>query len=81
MEPLVMPAATMAKAQEEAVVSSGYRGEVSEAEEVSADEGVGGSAEGKGKAEEVIGEGTGSGIEDVGEHDIHGVLGTNGAGA
>ena len=48
---------------------------------MAADEGVGGAAEGKGEAEEVVKEAAGGSVEDVGEHDVHGVFSTDGAGA
>ena len=44
------------------------------------DEAIGGRAEGECKAEEVVEEAAGGGVEDIGEHDIHGVFGANGAG-
>ena len=47
---------------------------------MAADEGVGGSTEGKGETEEVVEKATGSGVKDVGEHDVHGVFGPDGAG-
>ncbi|KAM3388167.1 hypothetical protein ACQJBY_010748 [Aegilops geniculata] len=66
--------------EEEAVVEAGLR-HVLEAEEVLPDEAVGGRAEGEGEAEEVVEERAGGGVEHVGEHDVHGVLGPDGAGA
>ena len=52
-----------------------------EAEEVVADEAVWRGAESEGEAEEVVEEAAGGGVEDVGEHDVHGVFGADGAGA
>lgn len=46
-----------------------------------ANEAIRGCAEGEGEAKEVIRDGTGCSVEDVGEHDVHGVFGANGAGA
>ena len=66
--------------EEERIVVSRRR-DASEAEEVLADEAVGGGAEGEGKAKEIVEEASGGGIENVGEHDVHGVLGADGAGA
>ena len=66
--------------EKEAVIGGGRR-ELLEAEEVFSDEAVGGAAEGEGVAEEVVAEAAGRGVEDVGEHDVHGVLGADGAGA
>ena len=66
---------------EEVAVVEVRRGDVLEAEEVAADEAVGGCAEGEGEAEEVVEEATGGRVQDVGEHDVHGVLGADGAGA
>lgn len=48
---------------------------------MAADEGVGRSAKSEGEAEEVVGESAGGGVEDVGEHDVHGVFCADGAGA
>ncbi|KAG5127205.1 hypothetical protein JHK82_028040 [Glycine max] len=45
------------------------------------DEAVGGGAESEGEAEEVVEEAAGGSVQDVGEHDVHGVLGADGAGA
>ena len=69
--------------EEEAVVAGGRGAHrvISQAEEVAADEAVGGAAEGECKAEQVVGETAGGGVEDVGEHDVHGVFGSDGAGA
>jgi len=64
--------------EEEAVVIGG-NGVVSKAEEVAADEAVGRGTEGESEAEEVVGEATGGGVEDVGEHDVHGVLCSDGS--
>lgn len=47
---------------------------------MTADEGVGGSAKSEGEAEEVVEKAAGSGVKDVGEHDVHGVFGADGAG-
>ncbi len=44
---------------------------------MAADEAIGGLAEGKSEAEEVVGKATGRGVEDVGEHNVHGVFGAN----
>ena len=52
-----------------------------EAKKVATDEGVRRGTKGEGEAEEVVREATGSGVEDVGEHDVHGVLGTDRASA
>lgn len=48
---------------------------------MAADEAVGRRTVGEGEAEEVVEEAAGGGVEDVGEHDVHGVFGANGAGA
>ncbi|XBH78987.1 hypothetical protein VPH35_105073 [Triticum aestivum] len=64
--------------EEEAVVEADL-GNVTEAEEVLPDEAVGGRTEGEGEAEEVVEERAGGGVEHVGEHDVHGVLGPDGA--
>lgn len=48
---------------------------------MAADEAVGGCSKGESKAEEIVGEATGCSVEDIGEHDVHGVFGSNGAGA
>ena len=48
---------------------------------MAADEAVGGATEGKSKAEEVVEEATSGGVEDVCQHDVHGVFGANGTGA
>lgn len=66
--------------KEEAVVEIRRR-EVLQAEEVAADKAIGGGAKGEGEAKEVVGEATGGGVKDVGKHDVHGVLGADGAGA
>ena len=66
---------------EKVAVVEALGGEFLEAEEVFANEAVGGGAEGEGEAEEVVEEAAGGGVEDVGEHDVHGVLGADGAGA
>lgn len=42
-----------------------------------ADEAVGRCAESKSEAEEVVEETSGGGVENVGEHDVHGVLSAN----
>ena len=65
--------------EEVAVVERGGR-EGSEREEVFANEGVGGRSEGESEAEEVVEETAGCGVEDVGEHDVHGVFGSYGTG-
>lgn len=44
-----------------------------------ANETIGGIAKGKGKAEKVIEKASGGSIKDIGEHNVHGVFGTNGA--
>nr|GMD67820.1 hypothetical protein CR513_44452 [Ipomoea batatas] len=70
--------------KEVAVIKAGGSvGDILQAEEVVADEAVGvaAGAEGEGEAEEVVEEATGGGVEDVGEHDVHSVLGADGAGA
>jgi len=64
--------------EEEVVAEAGLR-EAPEAEEVAPDEAVGGRPEGEGEAEEVVEERAGGGVEDVGEHDVDGVLGLDGA--
>ena len=46
-----------------------------------ADKAVGGGAEGEGKAEEIVKEAAGGGVENIGQHNVHGVLGADGAGA
>ncbi|GER55890.1 chaperone protein DnaJ [Striga asiatica] len=66
---------------EEVGVVEGGGGDVLQAEEVAADEAVGGAAEGEGEAEEVVEEAASGRVEDVGEHDVHGVLGADGSGA
>ena len=48
---------------------------------MAADEAVGEGAEGECEAEEVVREAAGGGVEDFGEHDVHGVLGSDGASA
>lgn len=45
------------------------------------DEAVGRRAEGEGEAEEVVEETSGGGVDDVREHNVHRVLGSDGAGA
>lgn len=67
--------------KEIAVVGRGGGRDGFEAEEVAADEAVGRGAESEGEAEEVVEEAAGGGVEDVGEHDVHGVFGADGAGA
>ena len=62
--------------EKETIISGGVR-DAGEVKKVAADEGVGGGTKGKGKAKEVVGEATGSGVKDVGEHDVHGVFGTD----
>ncbi|KAF7837395.1 hypothetical protein G2W53_005877 [Senna tora] len=66
---------------EEIAVIEAFGGNVVEVEGMTADEGVGGGTEGESEAEEVVEEAAGGGVEDVGEHDVHGVFGANGAGA
>lgn len=66
--------------EKEAIISSGV-GEIGEPKKVATDEGVGGGTEGKGEPKEVVGETTGSCVEDISEHDVHSVFGTDGASA
>ena len=66
--------------QEGAVIKGGSW-EGFEAKKMVADEAVWGGPKSEGKAEEVIEDTTGGGVEDVGEHDVHGVFGSDGAGA
>lgn len=66
--------------EEETIVSGRFR-VIPETEKVAADEAVGGCTEGESEAEEIVGESTGGSIKDVGEHDVHRVFGSNGAGA
>ncbi|BAS90025.1 Os04g0509500, partial [Oryza sativa Japonica Group] len=66
--------------EEEVVVEPGLR-HVLEAEELLPDEAVGRRAEGEGEAEEVVEERPGRGVEHVGEHDVHRVLGPHRPGA
>ncbi|CAL5031088.1 unnamed protein product [Urochloa decumbens] len=63
--------------EEEVVVEPGPR-EVLEPEELLPDEAVGGRAEGEGEAEEVVEERARGGVQHVGQHDVHGVLGADG---
>ena len=68
--------------EEKGVVEAGRgRGDLVEAEEVAANEPVRGGAKGEGEAEEVVRDAPRRGIEHVGEHDVHRVLGAHGAGA
>lgn len=66
--------------QEITVVERGI-GHLLQAEEMFPDEPVRRPAKGEGEAEEVVEEAAGGGVENVGEHDVHGVLGANRAGA
>ena len=65
--------------EEEEVVVEADLGKSLEAEEVLADEAVGRGPVREGEAEEVVEERAGGGVEHVGEHDVHGVLGADGA--
>lgn len=47
---------------------------------MAADEAVGGCSKGESEAEEIVGEATGGSVKDIGEHDVHGVFGSNRAG-
>lgn len=62
---------------EEVAVIIGAIRDVFKGEEVGTDEGVG-VPEGEGKTEEVVGDTADDGIDNVGKHDVHGVLGPNG---
>ena len=64
--------------EEVAVVVGGIR-DVFESEIVGANEGVGGGAraKGKGEAKEVVGDAADNGVDHIGEHDVHGVLGSD----
>ena len=66
---------------EEVAVVEGFGWNGLEGKEVFTDEAIGGRAKGKSEAKEVVEKATGGGIEDIGEHNIHGVLGTNRASA
>ena len=66
--------------EEETIISGGGR-EGTEAKVMAANEAIGRGSEGKCVAEEVVEEASSGGVEDVGEHDVHGVFGADGAGA
>lgn len=68
--------------KEEAIIV-GTVGNRNKSEEIGANEGVGmgAVAEGKCEAEEVEGDASDDGVDDVGEHYVDGVLGSDGAGA
>lgn len=54
-------------------------GEELEGKKAVSDERVAWGAKGESETEEVVEEGASSGVEDVGEHNVHSVFGTNGA--
>ncbi|RDX75643.1 hypothetical protein CR513_44452, partial [Mucuna pruriens] len=66
---------------EKVTVVESWRRKLVEAEEVLPDETVGRGAESQGKSEQVEEDAAGGRVEDVGQHYVHGVLGSYGTGA
>lgn len=66
---------------EEIRIVEGRSREIIHSEEMFPDESIGRSSVGEGEAEEVIEETSGGGVDDIGEHYVHGVFGADGSGA